>query len=100
VECGHMTRPTTFLQDGSHHWEDLVRNTLEHLHPKVVFESWIGQASIWPEGPTCKSTTTRWQKLGYETRNKTIKATRIGGAIDQERLLVVRISLAGGPKWH
>ena len=59
--------------------------------PSIIFESWVASASLWAYGPVSKIASTRWEQNGYSTRCKVISATAIGGAISQDRLLVVRV---------
>jgi len=57
----------------------------------LVIESWEPAALFTSGvGPLDKASRTRWLELGYQTRGRVLRATELGGAIDQERLLVVR----------
>ena len=44
----------------------------------------------------------RWIDLGYQSRFRLVSSLKTGGAIDQTRLLVVRLqnSIADSWKWH
>ncbi|CAJ1960569.1 unnamed protein product [Cylindrotheca closterium] len=67
--------------------------------PKVIIESWRSDPTLWQYGPTSKPTTTRWREAGYNINCRTIKATAIGGAVTQERLLVVRTRIDCRAQW-
>jgi hypothetical protein len=72
-------------------WEDLIEASPEGCRPRVIVETWPGSAQMWRQGPLCKGHTTVWNGMGYITRCRLINATEVGGAIQQERLIVVRI---------
>ena len=97
VERGHIRRPHRDPTVES--WEKLVAHTEQSVWPKVVVESWRGQAISWSNGPTDKAARTRWQALGYETRTVRVSGTEVGGAIEQERLLVARVEKASYARW-
>lgn len=98
VERGHIQKalgkPTV------EEWEHLVSSTEVPKRPTIVLESWRSTALIWSQGPTSKGTLTRWRELGYATRCRRVCATRIGGAITQTRLLVVRIAEGSADQWE
>lgn len=73
-------------------WEQLIETAT--TPPKVVFESWKPGASLWDGGPISKATIKRWTLLGYATRSKVVASDRCGGAVQQTRLLVVRLHSA------
>lgn len=62
-------------------------------------ESWRSDAQLWRFGPMSKATTTRWTELGYNVHRRTINATSVGGAIDHDRLLVIRFRKHTGFRW-
>ena len=84
--------------------QDLVHMTITAVSrtankPRVVIESWNPCTSTWSSGPLAKGTRTRWRKLGYYTHTKRIRATDVGGAIAQARLLVCRVPIDQVWKW-
>jgi hypothetical protein len=89
VKRGNETKPPLTYERDS--WEKLVSRTPADKQPQVVIESWPPNAQLWTKGPTCKSTTTRWEDLNYVLRYKRVSATNVGGAINQARLLVARV---------
>ena len=91
VERGDITAPPPAATAGPSHWELLITHCTPAQRPTVVIETWQGRASLWPEGPSGKATVKRWSILGYITRCRVIQASAIGGAINQERLVVVRL---------
>ena len=87
VECCSFKRPPKNVP----HWEAAVDNTKQSSRPKVVLESWDPRCNTWIRGPTDKSCITRWSKLGYETRTKLVSCTKVGGALEQIRLIVAQV---------
>ena len=67
---------------------------------KCLIESWPPQASLWRYGPVSKIASTRWEDWGYSTHCRVVNATQVGGAIQQERLLVVRWNKDQGKTWQ
>lgn len=68
--------------------------------PKVVIEAWGSDPNLWQYGPMSKSATTRWKELGYTVNCRTINATSVDGAIDQDRLSIIRTQLDTRGKWE
>lgn len=68
--------------------------------PLYVCEAWNCGAPMWTLGPVSKLVNERWKKLGYLTHCRWVQATQVGGAIDQSRLLVVRVSRSTGTPWE
>jgi hypothetical protein len=97
VERGYLKKPTPTYQRAP--WEDLIEHTRPENRPKLVVESWPASSQSWTKGPMCKSVTTRWHDRGFESRCKLMCSTRYGGAIDQSRLMVVRVRLGLGLRW-
>ena len=98
-----VDRSKHLLPPGGHEaptaiWESLARAAL--FKPKTVVESWVGIASTWENSPTTKACTTRWTELGYSTRFKWVRASHVGGAIRQDRLMVIRSIGAILPKFR
>ena len=85
VECCFAKGPPKNVP----HWETAVENTKLTSRPKVVLENWDPRCNIWILGPTDKSCITRWSKMGYKTRTKLVSCTKVGGALEQFRLMVV-----------
>jgi len=80
-----LTQPVTF-------WERWVAQAAgKPDRPSSVIESWE-PATLFTSGvgPLDKASCMRWLELGYQTRGRVLRATELGGAIDQERLLVIR----------
>ena len=115
----HRTRPSLLnkhpvdllvIEKGSHGapisnlspqpWEEIIQQTSPANQPTVVIEAWQSSATLWRHGPTSKAVTARWRDLGYDLYCKKVNATQIGGAIDQERLLVIRLKRDSGFSWH
>ena len=59
--------------------------------PQAVLESWPPGAALWPSGPMSKIATSRWNDRGYQSHCLLVNATRVGGALDQSRLLITRV---------
>jgi hypothetical protein len=61
--------------------------------PKVVVESWC-DSSLFDEdnGPTSKKHRTLWEAEGYITRVHRWEAAKLNSALQQERILVLRIT--------
>lgn len=89
IEQGHLTTPPPKYQRTS--WEDLVEFSPKECRPRVLIETWPGTAQMWRQGPVCKGHTSVWAEMGYTTRCRLINATEVGGAIQQERLIVARV---------
>jgi hypothetical protein len=87
VERGSLRSPSC----STNIWEKLVSKTETSKRPRVILESWPPNAQLWTKGPTCKSTTTRWNELDFVSQCKRVDATKVGGAINQSRLLVARV---------
>jgi hypothetical protein len=79
VEQGHCTQPPLTYQPSS--WETVMDATRPVHRPRVVIETWPSNSQMWSKGPTCKSTITQWQELGYVSRFHRIANTQVGGAI-------------------
>ena len=90
-------------QPPAHHgrtpWEVLVAATQPDRKSRLVIETWPASAQMWIKGPMSKARTTIWRELGYDTRCKVIRATDVGGAIRQDRLLVARVHLQWTHLW-
>ena len=71
-------------------WLQMIQAQPAGDRPKVVVESWHGNAVLWEGGPADKLTITKWEKAGYVTRCRLLHAADAGGAIDQAHFLVVR----------
>ena len=80
-------------------WEEEIETTSEAKRPKVIFESWKESATLWKGGPTSKLAVSIWKGRGYYTRSRVVNATEVGGAIQQQRLLVARLHYTA-PKWE
>ena len=81
-------------------WEKSIAALQPLQRPKLVIEAWRSDAQLWVNGPASKSTLTRWKKLGYNLHCRKVNATSIGGAIDQDRLIVVRVHQRENLHWH
>jgi hypothetical protein len=90
VEKSMMSKSPDATQLASPHL-GMVKNAKELNRPTLIVESWQGSAQLWTYGPMGKATVTSWDHLGYYSRCKRVEATQVGGAIDQSRLIVVRI---------
>jgi hypothetical protein len=97
VERGHLTQPTSSYSRES--WEDLIKQTRPENRPKLVIESWPATSQSWRKGPMCKAVTTRWHDQGFASRCNLMCATRYGGAINQSRLIVVRVLMGSNLQW-
>lgn len=98
IEKGSYRRPRSVPKKEP--WEETVGAAPPEKRPKVVIEAWRSDPNLWQYGPMSKSATTRWKELGYTVNCRTINATSVGGAIDQDRLLIVRTRLDSGGKWE
>ena len=95
VGYGHLMRPL-----GPHVSQPVERMIAAATHPpRVVIETWCPKAQVWMWGPVAKSTISRWDQLGYGTRCKRMSATRYGGAMVHDRLIVVRTAV-DLPTWE
>ena len=81
-------------------WEETFDHTPNARRPLVVMESWKPGAILWTRGPMSKVATTRWNDRGYQSRCRIVNALELGGAVDQSRLLVVRIHKRLQLKWE
>jgi hypothetical protein len=97
VELGGAHTPTETYAATA--WEELIDVTEEPKRPKGVVESWTSGAHLWRKGPMSKASITRWGLLGYNTHCKLVRATEVGGAIRQARLIVVRWSQGAPTTW-
>jgi len=88
LECGHLQKPKP--KPGPQRHELMIGRTDTGNRPAFVVEIWPGNSHLWERGPTGKSSTARWQSLGYATRMRLVDAQHCGGAIVQPRLIVVR----------
>jgi hypothetical protein len=89
VESGYLKTPPTKYSRTA--WSTLVEGTPQECQPRVVIETWPASAQMWRQGPICKSHTTVWKEMRYTTRCCVVNATEVGGAINQERLIVARV---------
>ena len=101
VDRGHLGTGPGNQYHRAFPWEQMVARTLKTSRPKVVLESWPTTVGLWERGPMDKGCRTRWPNLGYESQCCHKRANDIGGAIDQSRVLIVRVQkdLAPGWKW-
>ncbi|KAL7574219.1 hypothetical protein ACA910_012476 [Epithemia clementina (nom. ined.)] len=99
VERGHIIQRATSATCGEAMWQRLLIKTPPENRLHVVVEVWCGQASLWPGGSITKGERVKWKEVGYESRYRNIKATQVGGAIQQERLLVARVSQLYAHEW-
>lgn len=76
-----------------------VQEAQRRARPSVILESWQEGSSVWSQGPVSSSADAAWKRLGYITRNKLISSLRVGGAIRQRRLLVVRYHQSSPLTW-
>ena len=98
VERGTHTKIPQRGFDVTRDWKKLVEEAVKR--PTLVFESWSTGAGTWENGPVSKATTTQWEKLGYLTRCRLVEATRVGGAVTQTRLLVIRVRSHSSVLWN
>lgn len=98
VEMGGQKRPTEHFDNGQERWESLVDKTPVSLRPKIIIEAWAGAAVLWRNGPGTQGYGSRWNKRGYSSQMRSVNACRVGGAVDQSRLMVVRV--AHGVEWN
>ena len=85
------------LRQGTGHWETLIKCTPDENRPRLVVEMWSDRSTLHDAvGPMSKSVKARWEQLGYRSRFRLVAATRVDGAISQQRLVVVRIA---DPDW-
>jgi hypothetical protein len=98
VERGTFHKPPSTLERSP--WETLVINTTLPNRPKVVVEIWAPPAQLWNRGPMSKACVSRWVTHDYVTHCRLIKATSVGGAIQQDRLLIARVLKAYDGYWR
>ena len=98
MELGGQKRPTSKFDNGQERWETLVESVPEEKRPKVVVEAWSGAAILWRNGPASQGYGSRWKARGYDTQIRSINACHVGGAVNQSRLIVLRI--AEGVQWN
>jgi hypothetical protein len=89
VEQGHLKSPPVKYSRTA--WEDLIKRSPKDCRPRAVIETWPASAQMWRQGPVCKAHTTVWKEMGFVTRCHLINAAEVGGAIQQERLIVARV---------
>ena len=98
IDQGHRKRPPSHAQGLTREWIEEIETT-KHA-PKYVVESWPGASAIWRAGPLCKAETTRWEQAGYTSTGRLIRATDIGGALQQARYLIIRTKQGAKlPRW-
>lgn len=79
-------------------WETWVDKAGERK-PRAILEVWPKE-SLWvPLGPLQKLAVTRWSNRGYQTRGRYLEASTIGGAISQEKLVVLRMASSLADDW-
>lgn len=88
VDHGTHQKPITDLSPSR--WLSSIEKAPPLTRPSLVIEVWPPASSTWERGPTGKIQRTLWTQYGYFTRIKRIQSTRVGGAINQSRLLVIR----------
>ena len=98
VECCSRTKPPR-KGDDSEHWEKAVTKTRINCRPKVVLESWNIRCNTWNNSPTSKGSTTRCNKLGYNTRVKFVSCAEVGGSVEQYCIMIARVQTAHASKW-
>ena len=97
VDQGSKFKPPTHFARTP--WEELVSTTQPSRKPRLVIETWPASAQMWSKGPMSKARIATWTMLGYETRCKVVRATDVGGAIRQDRLLVARVQHTWSHLW-
>ena len=98
VERGHIINEEK--KDSTLGWRSVVQETSIGRRPGLIVESWDSRALLWGCSPVSKIEKVRWAENGYVSRYQVVRATQVGGAIRQERLLVVRIQNALSPYWR
>ena len=96
IDLGHRAvgKPVT-----REFWLPLVEAAPRGHRPKFVVESWPGASAGWEYHPMTKGWAQLWKEAGYSSRYKLVPSTWVGGAVDQERLLVVRVFSPAAPRW-
>ena len=97
VDLGHRTVGKPVYRE---FWLPLVEATPRDRRPKFVIESWPGASSGWEYHPMTKGWAQLWKEAGYASRYKLVPATWVGGAVDQERLLIARIATPAASRWR
>ena len=88
VGYSHLSRPL-----GPHDTQPVEKMVAPApRRPRVILETWWPKAQVWRWGPVSKPATSRWNALGYTTRCRRMSATRYGGAMIQDRLVVLRVA--------
>ena len=87
AEYSHLQQSHT---EGPKSLEVALSRCVSARRPLYVVEAWDPGSAMWRQGPVAKLTVTRWKELGYATRCRKVNATAAGGALDQERLMVIR----------
>ena len=101
----HQPTDLVFLERGRSPEQNYTEEPLweRNLGPDwkgtCLIESWPPRAALWRHGPVSKVAATRWEGRGYTTHCRVINATQVGGALQQERLLVVRWSKQTSLPW-
>ena len=98
VENGYLKTPP--IKYSRTAWTNLVEGTPQECRPRVVVETWPASAQMWRQGPICKAHTTVWKEMGYTTRCRVVNATEVGGAVNQERLIVARVHVHWDHLWR
>jgi hypothetical protein len=70
-------------------WTALLRSCAPEARPGVVIEVWKPRWIVQPTGPLSKPRRKAMLQLGYQQRSTVIQGTQVGGAVDQQRLIVV-----------
>lgn len=96
VERGHLRSASTL----SYWWLALVDNASVSIRPKAIVEFWHQAVIGWKSGPMGKGIRSQWQSLGYFTRHLLLRAIDVGGAVTQDRLIVVRLQRTYATCWE
>jgi len=68
--------------------------------PTLIIEAWRSVAQLWVNGPTSKPALPRWKERGHNLHCCKVNTTSVEGAINQDRLLVVRVNHRENLHWQ
>ena len=77
-----------------------MQDTEAFHRPSVIVEVWPSNAQVWAKGPMVKQWLRRWDEWGFTSRCKLVRATSVGGAIRQNRLIVARVKHPWADDWE
>jgi hypothetical protein len=70
-------------------WTTFIQACAPEARPGIVIEVWKPRWIVQPNGPLSKPSQKSMLRLGYQQQSTLIQGTQVGGAVDQQRLIIV-----------